>query len=345
VSLEIADDNQELLKAVSEIATSQIDGDRHYLTAYNGETWNGGFDLPFCRTRFLNHDMDWPFDDLAYADMMEAIVDRFDTGDKRDLAHDSSNLMKANEEFHQLLVRGKRFTVTSEEGKETKRIFVRLVDLRDIENNRFVAADEFRVKRGGNSIRPDVNLFVNGIPLVTMELKSLAQENDYYDAISDLQDYEEDVSRLFVPNLWNVAADSMAYRYGAVGASSSFYMPWKADEDETPSQYHVGEEANPLKESVLAMCNHETLLDVLRNFVFYEDRTGGTTKIIPRHMQYYAANRIVDRVREGRSDEAMRRGLIWCRRRSIPLAGGQSRSRWTATACHLRLSHCWVRPN
>ncbi len=127
--------------------------------------------------------MDWPFDDLAYAGMIEAIVDRFDTGDKRDLAHDSSNLMKANEEFHQLLVRGKRFTVTSEEGKETKRIFVRLVDLRDIENNRFVAADEFRVKRGGNSIRPDVNLFVNGIPLVTMELKSLAQENDYYDAI------------------------------------------------------------------------------------------------------------------------------------------------------------------
>ena len=85
VSLEIADDEQELLEAVSEIATSQIDGDRHYLTAYNGETWNGGFDLPFCRTRFLNHDMDWPFDDLAYADMMEAIVDRFDTGDKRDL--------------------------------------------------------------------------------------------------------------------------------------------------------------------------------------------------------------------------------------------------------------------
>jgi type I restriction enzyme R subunit len=241
----------------------------------------------------------------------EVNVDDFLTSLQRDLAHDSANLVEANEKFHRLLVRGKRFAITSEEGKETKRIFVRLVDLRDIENNRFVAADEFRVKRGGNSIRPDVNLFVNGIPLVTMELKSLAQENDYYDAISDLRDYEEDVSRLFVPNLWNVAADSMAYRYGAVGASSSFYMPWKADEDETPSQYHVGEEANPLKESVLAMCNHETLLDVLRNFVFYEDRTGGTTKIIPRHMQYYAANRIVDRVRQGRTDEAMRRGLIW----------------------------------
>ncbi len=239
-------------------------------------------------------------------------VDDFLTSLRRDLAHDSANLVEANEEFHRLLVRGKRFAVTSEEGKETKRIFVRLVDLRDIENNRFVAADEFRVKRGGNSIRPDVNLFVNGIPLVTMELKSIAQENDYYDAISDLRDYEEDVSRLFVPNLWNVAADSMAYRYGAVGASSSFYMPWEADEDETPPEYRVGEgEANPLKEPVLAMCNHETLLDVLRNFVFYEHRTGGTAKIIPRYMQYYAANRIVDRVREGRTDPEMRRGLIW----------------------------------
>jgi len=84
VSLYIADDEQELLEAISEIATSQIDGDRHYLTAYNGETWNGGFDLPFCRTRFLNHDMEWPFQDLAYADMMETI-ERFETHDQSDL--------------------------------------------------------------------------------------------------------------------------------------------------------------------------------------------------------------------------------------------------------------------
>ena len=239
-------------------------------------------------------------------------IDDFLSSFQNDLRHDSHNLVEANEEFHRLLVRGKRYPLTSEEGKETKWIFVRLVDLRDIENNRFVAADEFRVKRRENSIRPDVNLFVNGIPLVTMELKSLAQENDYYDAISDLQNYEEDISQLFVPNLWNVAADSMAYRYGAVGASSSFYMPWKADKDETPTEYRIKEEdANPLKEPVLAMCDHETLLNILRNFVFYEHRTGGTTKIIPRYMQYYAANRIVDRVRDGRTDPDMRRGLIW----------------------------------
>ena len=84
VSLELVDSEAALLEAISEIVTDQVDGDRHYLTAYNGETWNGGFDLPFCRTRFLDHDMDRPFGDLAYADVME-MVDRFDTQDQRDL--------------------------------------------------------------------------------------------------------------------------------------------------------------------------------------------------------------------------------------------------------------------
>jgi uncharacterized protein YprB with RNaseH-like and TPR domain len=53
VQLELVEDEQALLKAIASFATHQLDGDRHYLTAFNGETWNGGFDLPFCRTRFL----------------------------------------------------------------------------------------------------------------------------------------------------------------------------------------------------------------------------------------------------------------------------------------------------
>lgn len=84
VQLQLVDDEQALLEALATFATEQLDGDRHYLTAFNGETWNGGFDLPFCRTRFLRHDMDWPFRDVAYADMMQ-IVDRFDTNGQHDL--------------------------------------------------------------------------------------------------------------------------------------------------------------------------------------------------------------------------------------------------------------------
>lgn len=84
VQVNFVDDEHALLESVADFATDQLDGDRHYLTAFNGETWSGGFDLPFCRTRYLHHGMGWPFGDIAYADMMQ-IVDRFDTNDSSDL--------------------------------------------------------------------------------------------------------------------------------------------------------------------------------------------------------------------------------------------------------------------
>ncbi|WP_302080536.1 hypothetical protein [Salinibaculum rarum] len=84
VSLEVVATEQALLEALSVFAEERIDGDSHYLTAYNGETWNGGFDLPFLRSACHRNGVSWPFGDLAYADMME-VMSRFDTGDTNDL--------------------------------------------------------------------------------------------------------------------------------------------------------------------------------------------------------------------------------------------------------------------
>lgn len=84
VQLQVVDHEAALLKAVSSFVTDHLDGGTHYLTAFNGETWNGGFDLPFCRTRYLRHGLRWPFGDIAYADMMQ-LVDRFNTHEHTDL--------------------------------------------------------------------------------------------------------------------------------------------------------------------------------------------------------------------------------------------------------------------
>ncbi len=223
-------------------------------------------------------------------------VDKFLTSLKRDLDHD--NLLEANQELHQLLTKGKTFSVQTDEGSET--IYVDLIDFDDLDSNRFHAVNQFSVSRG-TTIRPDVTLFVNGIPLVTMELKSQTQDNDYYDAISDLHDYEDDVPRLFVPGLFNVAADTFQFRYGAVGAPAEFYGPW----NDAPNVYADPE--NEMKQATRALCNPTTLLDILKHFVFFEDRPGGDAKIVPRYMQYYAVNEILDRVAKGDHD----RGLIW----------------------------------
>lgn len=84
VSLTVVPSEQALLQGLTVFAEKRIDGDSHYLTAYNGETWKGGFDLPFLRSACHRNGVQWPFGDIAYADMME-VMDRFDTGDTNDL--------------------------------------------------------------------------------------------------------------------------------------------------------------------------------------------------------------------------------------------------------------------
>ena len=229
-------------------------------------------------------------------DVTEDNVETFISSLRREL--DTDNLVDGNQDFYQLLTKGKTFPIQRQDGS-SETIYVDLIDYENPENNRYHAVNQFSVSRE-TTIRPDVNLFVNGIPLVTMELKSLAQDNDWHDAVSDLTQYEEDVPRLFVPTLFNVAADTKELRYGAVGAPKAFYEPWNDAPDE-----HVDD--NEMRQAVRALCNPGTVLDLLKHYVFYEERAGGDAKIIPRYMQYYAVRRLLDRVQTGEH----KRGLIW----------------------------------
>lgn len=84
ITLVVEPDEAELLAALGGFAAEHLQGDRHYLCAFNGETWRAGFDLPFLRTACARHDLDWPFGDLAYADV-RSMVARFNTGETGDL--------------------------------------------------------------------------------------------------------------------------------------------------------------------------------------------------------------------------------------------------------------------
>lgn len=217
---------------------------------------------------------------------------------KRDL--NVENLVESNRQFYNILRGGKKHTLGPEYDNET--IKVRLIahpddQARDysLEDNRFDAVTEFPVKLG-DSIRPDVVLFVNGIPLVPVELKSMTTDSDVHDAVSDMKDYEEKEPRLFVPSLFNVAADGDMLKYAAPGAPSSFYFPWYSEEWD-------GEGLQPF-DATTSLLRPETLMDIFRYFVFYEENQ---EKIVPRYMQYQAANRILDRVQRGEP----RKGLIW----------------------------------
>ncbi len=223
-------------------------------------------------------------------------VDRLLNSLRRDF--DESELMAGNRHLHRRLRRGKKFNATHGNGTK-KPVYADLIDYERPERNSFIAVNQMRFTRGA-TVRPDVTLLVNGLPLVHMELKSLTQDNDYTDAVRDLRDYEAQVPRLFFPTLLNVAADTEALRYGGVGAAPGFYFPWST----APLRY---QDDNDLKQATQALLNPGTLLDIARGYVFYEEKEGGTAKIVPRHMQYYATREILRRVRAGET----RRGLIW----------------------------------
>lgn len=154
VRVSVFQDEKRLLAGLRDFAQKTVDGDRHYLTAYNGETWNDGFDLPFLRSACLRHDIDWPFPDLAYADTMN-IVQRFNT-DAGDLVGVYDELVEGD---HCDPFTDSGSAVTAHENGEWKPLL--LHNLADIERTRelatlagrYVPKSDFKMK---NLSPPDV---------------------------------------------------------------------------------------------------------------------------------------------------------------------------------------------
>jgi type I restriction enzyme R subunit len=239
--------------------------------------------------------------DLSEGDAAE-LVEKL----KRGLSSDS--LLDANESFYEWFRNGVQYTVTVDDegydGEVEKTDYFDLIDLPEdgsldkdyvLENNRFDVVNQFQVKRGDTRVRPDVTLLVNGIPIVHVELKSIAQGSYVEDGIRDMKDYESDVSRLFATCLLNVVSDGERFRYAGIGAREDFYFPWRPD--------NTSEDDYEVRDAVKNLLDPSTLMDVFKYFVFFEDEA----KIIPRYMQYYATNRIVERIKQGDK----KNGLVW----------------------------------
>lgn len=188
-------------------------------------------------------------------------------------------------------------------GENAEHVPISLVDFRNPERNEFVVTTEYRVAAGATRIA-DIVLLINGVPLVIGECKTPVRPAvSWVDgAVEVLDYYEPSVPALFVPNLFSFATEGKTYRYAAVRSALDKWAPWREDVPKTQSG---------LSEVMVAidqMFRPAIILDILRNFtVFATDKQGRKTKIICRHQQYYATNKIVQRV----LDNSPKKGLIW----------------------------------
>ena len=211
----------------------------------------------------------------------------------------SPDVLANNEVFHRMLTEG--VSVSSYvEGSERGNL-VWLVDFENIENNDFVVVNQFTIVENGRNKRPDVLLFVNGLPLVVIELKNAADENaTIQSAFRQIETYKEIIPSLFTYNSVVVISDGLEARAGSLSAGFSRMMAWKSADGKAEASHLVSQ----LEVLINGMLNKETLLDLIRSFTVFEkskteDKNTGittvkTVKKIAAYHQYYAVNKAVE---------------------------------------------------
>lgn len=187
---------------------------------------------------------------------------------------------------------------------EKERIVVRarLFDFENIKNNELIVSRQVYYKSTDNTIRVDLILYANGIPIVIIECKSpVSLSVSWYDGYKDIKDYEKQIPELFKYLQIGAAVEKVAKYFPIV--------PWQDEAIE------INEWRGPDKDSVdslIEMLSPSVLLDILKHFLFFKFKFGNATKILPRYMQYRSANKIADRVLDNLAGKADKnKGLIW----------------------------------
>jgi len=205
-----------------------------------------------------------------------------------------------NQNGHKEILRYFKYGVPIKTEKEKIVKEIQIFDYKNFENNNFIVTNQFRFS-GRENIRLDILLFVNGVPLVNIECKNpYTDKRNYYDAYKQIKRYEK-----IAPEL---------YKYIQIGIGFAEVVkyfpivPWLDDVNQAIWKWEGYEE----DEAIFEMLKPETLLDILKNFIFIREFKGEMTKVIARYMQYRATNKIYQRVMDNLNGKTNKnKGLIW----------------------------------
>ncbi len=210
---------------------------------------------------------------------------------KKALRSVSVSLFDNNENFHRMLTEGVDVKFSIGEGK-TKTDKVWLIDFEKPLNNEFLVVNQFTVVENHNNKRPDIVLFINGMPLIVIELKNATDETaDVKAAFNQLQTYKQLIPSLFTYNTFLLVSDGWFAKAGTLSSDYSRFMEWKTADGITVVDSKLEPEMEPMMKGLL---NKTTLLDVIRHFIVFEKTKEKTIKKIAAYHQYYAVNKAIE---------------------------------------------------
>lgn len=220
---------------------------------------------------------------------------------------DTPVLLAANRQFHRLLVNGVQ--VEYQKDGETRGDFVRLIDFTDVAANEWLAINQFSIKGPKYTRRPDIILFINGLPLVLLELKNPADINaDIWKAFDQIETYKEQIPDVFQYNEVLVISDGTEAMLGSLSSNAERFMAWRTIDGVILDPLGQFNELETLIRGVLAPAY---LLDFLRFFVLFED-DGTLVKKIAGYHQFHAVRAAINQVvAASRPGGTHKGGVVW----------------------------------
>ncbi len=213
-----------------------------------------------------------------------------------------------NQAIHKMFVEGITVEAQKKDGSYQSEI-VRLFDFEHPEKNDWLAVNQFTIIEGDYERRPDVIIFVNGLPIAVIELKNPADENaTIWSAFQQIQTYKAQLPALFRTNELCIISDGLEARVGSLTADRERYLPWRTIEGEDLAPSTMPK----LEVLIKGLFAKEHLLDYIRHFVVFEDEGGKKLKKIAGYHQFHAVRSAVESVVEASSAKGDHRGgVIW----------------------------------
>lgn len=220
----------------------------------------------------------------------------------------SPNLIVNNRAFHKFITDGVDVEVRTADGQNVvKKLW--LFDFMNPENNDFLAVNQFTVIEGSSNKRPDIVVFVNGLPLVVFELKNSTDEQvGITEAYHQLQTYKKAIPSLFHYNSFMVTSDGINARAGSLTADEERFMMWRTIDGKTIAPATIPQ----LEVLINGMFQPAIFLDIIRHFTLFQTDGEKTFKILAAYHQYHAVNKAVREAKRAASETGDRKiGVIW----------------------------------
>lgn len=226
---------------------------------------------------------------------------------KKVLRSESPSLIQNNYQFHKYLTEG--VDVEYRKGDRIVGDKVWLVNYEDTTQNEYLVVNQLTIIENNVNKRPDVILYVNGLPLVVIELKNAVDENaTLQSAFNQLQTYKQAIPSLFHYNVLLIASDGWEALYGAVTSPKQFFVPWKSIDGKSVADLTIPQ----MEVLAKGMLNKQVLLDLTRNFILFHKNNEQIIKIVPRYHQYFAVNKAVETTKKATADTGdQRAGVVW----------------------------------